>query len=249
MLLFSTALTTMNLNLRCKPGTKALTPISMKPVLLLALLIAGSFTAQSQKLKDLLYSGKLKNDSNTVIRKTDDLSTKIDTGTRKPAEPAQTVIAVIDGNDSSMKKVQTPAVTSTKATSAETKEAATASTTNTTTESNPPATETTAVVEAAPPAAPVKSTGKLWKEFTDGIVGELKSELNANRKIKKEMYYVTVDYEIETTGQTSVTNVTTSPENAHLQALLKDRMMTGSPQLQPVAKKVKRKYNFTYTKE
>jgi len=55
----------------------------MKAVILLVILFV-SVSANSQtKLKDLLYGGKLKMDSGTVIRKDDDLSTKIDTSTKK----------------------------------------------------------------------------------------------------------------------------------------------------------------------
>src|SRR4051812_37752119 len=54
---------------------------------ILFLLLAGSFSAKAQSLKDLLYSGKLKSDSNSVVRATDDLKSKIDTSTRKAPEP------------------------------------------------------------------------------------------------------------------------------------------------------------------
>jgi hypothetical protein len=47
--------------------------------------LAGNAGAQS--LKETLFSGKLKSDSGTVVRKTDDLSTKIDTSRRKAPEP------------------------------------------------------------------------------------------------------------------------------------------------------------------
>ena len=60
------------------------------------LLLAVSFSAKSQSLKELLYSGKLKNDSNTVIRKTDDLSTKIDTSQKKKPEPVQQKVVAAD---------------------------------------------------------------------------------------------------------------------------------------------------------
>ncbi|HYC27296.1 MAG TPA: hypothetical protein VEB42_00755, partial [Chitinophagaceae bacterium] len=50
----------------------------MKTVILSVMLLSG-FTLNAQSLKDLLYSGKLKKDSSGVIRKTDDLSSKIDT--------------------------------------------------------------------------------------------------------------------------------------------------------------------------
>lgn len=66
----------------------------MKAVILLAILFA-SVSANSQtKLKDLLYGGKLKMDSGSVIRKDDDLSSKIDTSTKKPVE--QSKAAVVD---------------------------------------------------------------------------------------------------------------------------------------------------------
>ena len=58
----------------------------MKKALLFLLLISSVF-AQAQTLKDALFSGKLKNDPGTVIRKGDDLSTKIDTTTHA-ATPA-----------------------------------------------------------------------------------------------------------------------------------------------------------------
>jgi hypothetical protein len=64
----------------------------MKAVILLAILFA-SVSANSQtKLKDLLYGGKLKLDSGSVIRKDDDLSTKIDTSTKKPVEQPKAVL-------------------------------------------------------------------------------------------------------------------------------------------------------------
>ena len=54
---------------------------------ILFLLLISSVIANAQKtLKDALYGGKLKTDSGTVIRKTDDLSTKIDTSTKKQVE-------------------------------------------------------------------------------------------------------------------------------------------------------------------
>jgi hypothetical protein len=77
-------------NLQCNdPGfNKQLNNHSMKYRILFILLIIG-VSANSQSLKDLLYSGKLKSDSNTVIKKDDDLKSKIDTTTKKPAVAAQ----------------------------------------------------------------------------------------------------------------------------------------------------------------
>src|SRR4051794_38577214 len=70
---------------------------------ILFLLLVASFSAKAQSLKDLLYSGKLKNDSNTVIRKTDDLSTKIDTTSRKKTVEAQKTDVVTKPVDTSVK--------------------------------------------------------------------------------------------------------------------------------------------------
>ncbi len=50
---------------------------------ILFLVVITTVTANAQSLKDALYGGKLKTDSNTVLRKGDDLSTKIDTSTKK----------------------------------------------------------------------------------------------------------------------------------------------------------------------
>src|ERR1700751_2099185 len=61
----------------------------MKKMILLIFVIGGAFAVQAQEkqsLKNLLFSGKLKKDSTGVIRNTDDLSTKIDTGSKKETQ-------------------------------------------------------------------------------------------------------------------------------------------------------------------
>lgn len=57
------------------------------------LLVITSVSSNAQSLKDALFGGKLKSDSNTVVKKTDDLSTKIDTSKKKPVEAKQVVLA------------------------------------------------------------------------------------------------------------------------------------------------------------
>jgi hypothetical protein len=77
----------------------------------------------------------------------------------------------------------------------------------------------------------------------------------SSKKIKKETYYLMVQYEIDTDGQVSVTNVLSTPENEFLQGQIKERLLLGAPQLAPVAdssnkpRKVKKKYSFTLTKD
>lgn len=213
---------------------------------LLTFLLAGAFAAgaqQKQSLKDLLYSGKLKSDSGSVVRNTDDLSTKIDTATRKPAaEPAvakqttatkETTVAVVPQTDSVFTGTATTAEQT--ATTADATETAAATTTE--------------------GAAPAKSNTKVWKEYTESLLTALKSEVLSNKKIKKETYYVIVEYELGTDGAVTVGNVTSSPENALLQSEIKTRLDNTPPQLSPVldstgkARKLKRKHSFTVVKE
>lgn len=206
----------------------------MKKALLLILLIS-TFRANSQKLKDLLYSGKMRTDSNTVVRKSDDLSTKIDTATKKPAE-AEKPQPVVSQN--------IPQVTGTPTSdSAATVESAMGETTATT----PAPTETT--------AARAKNNTRHWKEYSDSLVGTFKTELLPNKKIKKDTYFVIAEYEIGIDGQVTVGNVSTTPENSFLQEEIKKRMEMTVPQLAPVldstgkARKTKRKFNFSIVKE
>ena len=225
----------------------------MKRVIFL-LLLAVSFSANSQSLKELLYSGKLKNDSNTVIRKTDDLSTKIDTSQKKKVEPQQvTVVAVIPA-DSMAKKTQsqTQVVNTETAKNPVNTSTTTAATTTAAAASNTTTTET-AVVEAppvaAPAAAPTKTTTKIWREYTDSLVKVLQAEVMNNKKIKKETYFITADYDLDLDGKVTVTNVIVNPENGILAAAITDRMQISPPQLAPVPRKIKRKVNFSITKD
>ena len=208
----------------------------MKKGILFLLLIA-SFSVKAQSLKDLLYSGKLKKDSNTVIRKGDDLSSKIDTSTKKPVEAEKAKVVAAAPADSLSKQVnsQTTAV-------------------------NTPTGDVNAAVMAVPVAAaastdaPAKNNNQVLKEYMDSLVSTLKTDVLPSNKIKKETYYLYVDYEIETDGVVNVTNVVSSPENAFLQQQIKDRILLDAPKLTPVLdssnkpRKVKRKYNFNITK-
>ena len=82
----------------------------MKKIFVLLLLAIG-FQSNSQSLKDALFGGKLKNDSNSVIRKTDDLSTKIDTARKKPVETEKPKAVVQVVTADSVKTPITPAAT------------------------------------------------------------------------------------------------------------------------------------------
>lgn len=197
---------------------------------LLFLLMFSIITAQGQKLKDLLYSGKLKKDSTSVIRKTDDLTSKIDTASKKAAQgKVQATVAVskdsVVGNATSAAVVQT----------------------------NENNVETPSIV-ASVPATPAKSNSKIWKEYTEALTLQLKDVLSS-RKVKKETYYFTVEYEIGTDGKTSINNLTVSPDNDLLLSQVKMRITENPPQLNPVfnsanqPQKVKKRFNFFITKD
>jgi hypothetical protein len=215
---------------------------------ILLLLIAFSFTAKAQSLKDLLYSGKLRNDSNTVVRKTDDLKSKTDNTDRKAAAEraaSQTVVAVIPGD--SLKRANLPA--DSNAAVAEGKTVAPAETAR--------VNDTSATTPAEPvaPPAPVKTNSKIWKEYTESLVTTLKAEVLSNKKLKKETYYVLADYEIGADGKADLVNLTVSPDNAFLLDQVKQRLADNPPAFTPVMdsnnqpKKVKRKFNFYLIKE
>jgi hypothetical protein len=217
------------------------------------LLLAGSFSAvKAQSLKEMLYGGRLKNDSNSVVKRSDDLSTKVaDTAARRQAmemEKAKPVTSTVAAAETSGQ----PATVRTNTPAQGTSTTDTAVTTSATTQD---AAATENAVEPTPAAAPVKSNSKIWKERTDALVKELQAEVLSNKKVKKETYYITVEYEIETDGQVAILNVLSAPENEFLANQVKDRLLNNAPVLAPVtdsagkARKVKRKQNFSVTKE
>ena len=214
-----------------------------------SLLVAMAFCAavnaqQKQSLKDLLYSGKLKSDSGSVVRRDDDLSTKIDTSTRKPVVQEQS--RPITAMETERPRANTTANEAEKKTVTATTE------TTANTDATEDAANTAPVATAAP--AP-KSNTKIWKEYTEALISGLKTEVLTNKKIKKEDYYVIVDYELDTEGKVNVLNVSTTPENALLQSEIKNRLDNAPPQLSPSLdstgkpKKIKRKQSFNVTKE
>jgi hypothetical protein len=196
----------------------------MKKIILLFLVVS-SVTAHGQKLKDLLYGGKLKNDSGTVIKKTDDLSTKIDTSTKKPVEAEKTILTptTTSVGDSSVNKTM-------------------------------PQTDAASAPIPGNNTAP-KDNNKIWKEYMDSVVSNIKAEVLPNKKIKNGAYYVMLEYEVGPDGQVTINSVTTSPENSFLQQQVKDRLILTAPQMNPPVvsttgkpRNAVKKYNFTLTK-
>ena len=209
---------------------------------ILLILVAASFTVNAQSLKDLLYSGKLKNDSGTTVRKGDDLSSKIDTTTKKKPvdQPKATVAAT--GKDSS----STASATTTQTDSGSAP--ATQSPDNSSTAGN-----TTAPANNSAASA-TKDNNVIWKQFIDSSISTWKTEVLPNKKIKSGTYYILVEYEIGTDGQVAINNVSCSPESSFLQQQVKSTLTLTVPPLNPVvfsngkARKASKKYNFTLTK-
>lgn len=198
-----------------------------KGILFLLIACAATVGAEAQSLKDLLYSGKLKKDTSSVIRKTDDLQSKIDTAQKKQAEPEKPKPAATPVTGQAQQGGSSPVTTPDSVASSE-----------------PAATSATAS----------KSNTRILKEYSDALVAALKTDVLSSKKVKKGTYYFTVNYEIDVNGAVSITNVTVSPENAFLLEQVQQRLTSEPPQLQPVLdnnqpRKVKRRYNFTVTKD
>ena len=192
---------------------------------ILFLLIVFTVTAKAQTLKDALYGGKLKTDSGTLIKKGDDLSTKIDTSRKKPVEPEKNKLNPVT-MDPSMKKMTANSDTS-----------------------------SLAAVGTMDNNVATKDNNKIWKEFTDAVISTLKTEVMTSKKIKKGDYFIMVDYAIELDGKVTINNVYPTPENKFIEEQVKERFSIDTPRLNPVLasngkpRKVMKRQNFTLTKE
>lgn len=213
----------------------------MKKLLFLGFLFIG-INAQSQSLKDLLFSGKMKTDSGTVVRKGDDLKDKVDTATKKPAPAATPAPAAADkakaapANTDSVKTATVPATVLTPAN----------------TEAVKPAEE---AAPASPQAVATRDNNKIWKEFVDTVLGSIKAEVLSSKKIKKGDYSITIDYTINIDGSVTIGNIFVSPESGALQEQLKERLGIDTPKLNPmmntngVARKVNKRYSAVLSKQ
>lgn len=194
----------------------------MKKILVIAFITVAS-SVQAQSLKDALYGGKLKLDTGTVIRKGDDLSTKIDTSTRKPA-PAEITKTTVSGkpvltDDGNMKGDSVTAragIVAADGTS-----------------------EVAADVNAAPEgvaagANAVKDNNAIWKEYIDTLTSTLRSEVMPNKKVKSGDYSILIDYVIGLDGTITVNSVSTFPESTFLDQQVRERITLTAPQLTPL---------------
>lgn len=220
----------------------------MKNTFSLLFLLSGFFV-QAQSLKDALFSGKLKNQPGTVIRKGDDLASKMDTAYKVPAADTAKAGATASVTESATKTQASQADISAPTATTANKDVANAqpdSAAATTTETTGTPKET---------VAKPKDNNAIWKEYINNLTANLKTEVLSSKKVKKGDYYVLVSYAIETDGKVTVTDVFVDPENSFLQQQIKDKISLEAPQLNPVLnsagapRKVNKKANFTLTKE
>jgi hypothetical protein len=186
----------------------------MKKLFLFAILIS-AISANSQSLKETLYSGKLKTDTGTTIRKGEDLSSKIDTSTKKPVEQAKVAGISQDSLMSSLLVAKDSAVGGVAIQNNNTGVDAA----NAAAESN---------------AAATKDNNTIWKEYIDQFVGEARTEIMPNKKIRDGSYSVLIEYEIGLDGQITINSVNTSPESSTLAQQIKNRMELTVPKMSPL---------------
>lgn len=205
-------------------------------------MLVSSLFVKAQTLKDALFSGKLKNQSGTVIRKGDDLSSKLDTASKTATD-----------NTAAIKTATLATDTATKSGSTQTDAAV-----STTDAKSNTGSAITATPEAAAPketAAAPKSNNAIWKTYMDSVASTLKTEALASKKIKRGSYFVLVSYSIGTDGQVTIGDVSVSPENAVLKSGIEERLTVDTPRLSPVLdsggtpRKVTKRYSFTLSKE
>ncbi len=192
---------------------------------ILVLLVVITVNANAQTLKEALYGGKLKTDTGSVLRKGEDLSSKIDSNRKKEVPPEKNKMAAT-GQDSAVKKI-----------------------------SGQPDTTATAAVVKTDNSKVTKDNNKTWKEFMDSIISTLKAEVMTSKKIKKGDYYVMVDHTIGLDGQVTINSIFVTPENKFLEIQVKERFSIDTPRLNPVMgsngkpRKLVKRSNFTITKD
>ncbi len=201
----------------------------MKATIVFAILLISGFSLTAQSLRDALYSGKLKSDTGTVVRKTDDLSTKIDTAARKPP--------VVETQSTTLAAIATDSIAGVKtehSVAGMPGEAGTAD---------------NAVTTATP-----KNNTEAWKDYAEELTETLRTEVLPSKKIKSGSYSVLIEYEIGLDGQISVNNVSSSPESSFLDQQIRERITLTAPQMTPALgangkpRKAVKKYMMTIAK-
>ena len=188
----------------------------MKAIVLFTLVLL-TFSAKSQSLLDALYSGKLKADTGSVIRKGDSLKIRENMAQKFEDDSVKTAKKIIAD---SIKK-ETFAIE---------KKIAIAAGKDTTAFIN---TEVGAETLPGEKTIP-KDNNKIWKSFIDSITTAVKSEVLTSGKLKKGAYSVLIEYEIRPDGQININSVASDPQNSFLEGQIKVRLTLDAPQMNPV---------------
>lgn len=180
-----------------------------KRIFLAALLFTtAGLSVKAQSLKELLYSGKLKSDTGSVVRKTDDLSSKIDTSARKPvAAPVSTVQSTLTVDSTGKTVVVETAV---------------------------PAMMFDSTGAVVPVSSTPRDNEEVMKEYVDQLTADVRREVLTNKKVKEGTYSVLLVYEIDVDGDINVNTVSVSPSNDFLADQVKKRMILTAPKLTPL---------------
>ena len=177
---------------------------------------------RAQSLKDALYSGRLKLDSGSTIKKTDDLGSKMSDSLLKTR-----VMDTVDYAAPGIPGVSDPTLVDTT-----TKVGALA--TETRTASSPDIVTVTGTAKAGVVNMGSKDNNVIWSNYMDSLVTTLQTELMANRKINKGTYSVLMEYEIDVDGAVTVQSVNVTPSSGTIEEEMKRRMSLTIPKLKPL---------------
>ena len=206
----------------------------MKAIVLFILILSLSFSANSQSLKEALYSGKLKADTGTVIRKDDSLKIQESMAQKVIADSINKVVA--DSLKLVADSIKKETIETAKKEAIEVaKEKAIAEGKDTTN------IDTTAVINAmnaeaenAEKKAVSKDNNVVWKTYIDEMTASIKAEALQSNKVKKGNYFVLIDYKVNPDGQVSITSVSVDPQNPFLEQNIKDRLTLNPAKLNPI---------------
>jgi hypothetical protein len=185
----------------------------MKTIILLVVSVVAVCTANGQSLKEALYSGRLKNDSNSTIRKGDTLKMRTDQEEAVRKVKEDSVLKAIAVAEVAMSKADSAAATSLSLTSDPASPYALSST---------------------PPADPGKENTRIWKLFIDNKMAEITPDILKSGKLKNGTYAVLIEYEIGTDGYVTANSISSDPKSSFLEEQVKLRIMNDAPNLYPV---------------
>ncbi len=205
----------------------------MKSIAIIILTLV-AFTANSQSLKEALYSGKLKADTGAVLRKGDNVKIQENMAQKLVADSVNKItedsikLVVETEKRDSIETVKKEAIEVAKVKAV----AAGKDTTNF---------DTTAVINAmnedakkTESKAVSKDNTVVWKTYIDEMTATIKAEALQSNKVKKGNYFVLIDYRVNPDGQVSIINVSVDPENSFLEQNIKDRLTLNPAKLNPI---------------